>query len=199
MTPGARLGAATLLCSVLAGTTCGWAANVTTYHYDNHRTGWAQTEQTLTPANVGGGTFGFTATIKLPATQLVGHPLIVEGVSVAGAGISNVVYLVDNANNVWGLNAATGAVLLHVNLGTPVPGTIAASGTGIMLYHCLHSTEWARTLSCGATTQAGEPSELCAGDECEEARKLHEPCPDAQPRLTSPGRVRSCPEAGQDA
>ena len=116
-------GVATLLATFLAGIPYGWAGNVTTYHYDIHRTGWAQTEQTLTPANVGGGSFGFLAAIKLPASQLVGHPLIVEGVSVTGVGPSNVVYLVDNSNNVWGLNAANGAVLLHVNLGVPVPGS----------------------------------------------------------------------------
>jgi hypothetical protein len=120
---GANVGVATLLATFLAGIPCGWAANVTTYHYDIHRTGWAQSEQTLTPANVGGGSFGFLAAIKLPASQLVGHPLVVEGVTVAGVGPSNVVYLVDNSNNVWGLNAASGAVLLHVNLGLPVPGS----------------------------------------------------------------------------
>ncbi len=112
-----------MFATFLAGIPCGWAGNVTTYHYDVHRTGWDQTEQTLTPANVSGGSFGFLAAIKLPASQLVGHPLIVEGVSVTGVGPSNVVYLVDNSNNVWGLNAANGAVLLHVNLGSPVPGS----------------------------------------------------------------------------
>jgi hypothetical protein len=123
ITCSAKFGVAALLATFLAGIPCGWAVNVTTYHYDIHRTGWDQDEHTLTPANVGGGSFGFLAAIKLPATRLVGHPLIVEGVSIAGVGTSNVVYLVDNSNNVWGLNAATGAVLLHVNLGVPVPGS----------------------------------------------------------------------------
>ena len=120
---GVNFGVATFLATFLMGIPYGWAANVTTYHYDRHRTGWAQNEPTLTPANVGGGSFGFLAAVKLPATQLVGHPLIAEGVSVTGVGPSTVVYLVDNANNVWGLNATNGAVLLHVNLGVPVPGS----------------------------------------------------------------------------
>ena len=123
ITPGAKFGVAALLATLLASTPRVWAVNVTTYHYDNHRTGWAQNEQTLTPANVGGGSFGFLAAIKLPATQLVGHPLVIEGVSVPGVGTSTVVYLVDNSNNVWGLNVVNGAVLMHVKLGVPVPGS----------------------------------------------------------------------------
>jgi hypothetical protein len=88
---GANFGVATLLATFLAGIPYGWAVNVTTYHYDRNRTGWDQNEQTLTPANVGGGSFGFLAAIKLPASQLAGHPLIIEGVSVIG-GPATVVY-----------------------------------------------------------------------------------------------------------
>src|SRR6476660_8103493 len=120
ITSGTNFGVAALLATFLAGIPCAWAVNVTTYHYDRNRTGWDKNEQTLTPANVGGGSFGFLAAVNLPANQLVGHPLIIEGVSVNGVGSSTVVYLVDNSNNVWGLNAANGAVLLHVNLGVPV-------------------------------------------------------------------------------
>jgi len=122
-TSAAPLGACVLLVMLSAGMPCSWAVNVTTYHYDTLRTGWDPNEQTLTPANVAGGTFGFLATVKLPATQLVGHPLIVEGVAVAGVGIANVVYVVDNKNHVWGLDAANGKVLLHVTLGAQVPGS----------------------------------------------------------------------------
>src|SRR5579862_998504 len=56
-----------------------WAVNVTTYHYDTLRTGWNPNETVLTPANVHSGSFGFLAAVKVPANQLVGHPLIVEG------------------------------------------------------------------------------------------------------------------------
>jgi hypothetical protein len=100
-----------------------WATNVVTYHYDTFRTGWNPSEQTLTPANVGGGSFGFLAEIKLPASKLVGHPLVVQGVSVKGVGTVDVEYLFDNYNSVWALNAYTGAVLLHTKLGTPVPAS----------------------------------------------------------------------------
>ena len=127
----AAVGFAVRIATVLAGVSTAWAANVTTYHYDTLRTGWNPNEQTLTPANVGRGSFGFLAAVKLPANQLVGHPLIVEGVSVAGVGVSNVVYLVDNNNNVWGLNAASGKVLMHVNLGLKVPGSANPHNTAV--------------------------------------------------------------------
>jgi hypothetical protein len=125
------VGLALLIVTILAAAPSAWAANVTTYHYDTLRTGWNPNEQTLTPVNVGGGSFGFLAAVKLPANQLVGHPLVVEGVSVAGVGVSNVVYLVDNNNNVWGLNAANGKMLLHVNLGVKVPGSANPHNTAV--------------------------------------------------------------------
>jgi len=34
------------------------AQSVTTYHYDNHRTGWNSNETILTPANVNTSSFG---------------------------------------------------------------------------------------------------------------------------------------------
>jgi PQQ enzyme repeat len=108
-----------------------WAVNVTTYHYDTLRTGWNPNETALTPANVHSGSFGFLAAVKIPANQLVGHPLIVEGVSVTGVGLVNVVYLVDNNNNVFALNATTGKLLLHVNLGTRVPGSANPHNTAV--------------------------------------------------------------------
>ena len=117
------VGIASLIATFLSGVPNAWAGNVTTYHYDTLRTGWNPNEQSLIPANVRDDSFGFLAAINLPAIQLVGHPLIVEDVSVSGVGLSNVVYLVDNNNNVWGLNAANGKVLLHVNLGERVPGS----------------------------------------------------------------------------
>ncbi|MGH6847396.1 MAG: hypothetical protein ACREC0_08140, partial [Methylocella sp.] len=38
---------------------------VTTYHYDNQRTGWNPYETTLTQANVGQTTFGVVAQVTL--------------------------------------------------------------------------------------------------------------------------------------
>ena len=38
---------------------------VTTYHYDNNRTGWNRTESVLTPTNVGSSSFGLLQTVDL--------------------------------------------------------------------------------------------------------------------------------------
>ncbi|MGB8900229.1 MAG: hypothetical protein WCC90_13785, partial [Methylocella sp.] len=58
---------------------------VTTYHYDNQRTGWNQRETTLTPANVGPTSFGVIAQVVLDA-QVDAQPLLVPGQQVT-AGI----------------------------------------------------------------------------------------------------------------
>jgi hypothetical protein len=101
------------------------AINVTTYHYDNFRTGWNPNETVLTPASVAGGNFGILANVV--ATGDIGvQPLIVQGVSIAG-GMHDVVYLATNADNVEAFDATTGAKLLSVNLGTPPPKTIFPS------------------------------------------------------------------------
>ena len=98
------------------------AINVTTYHYDNFRTGWNPNETVLTPASVGEGTFGILANVV--ATGNIGtQPLIVQGVSIAG-GTHDVVYLGTNADNVEAFDATSGQKLLSVNLGTPPPKTI---------------------------------------------------------------------------
>src|SRR5260370_5262767 len=54
---------------------------VTTYHYDNYRTGWNQHEQTLTPTNVVPGSFGLLYTIPLDG-QVDAQPLVMPHVTV---------------------------------------------------------------------------------------------------------------------
>jgi hypothetical protein len=54
---------------------------VTTYHYDNYRTGWNQNEPVLTPANVGKTTFGLLQTVALD-DQVDAQPLVVPGVQI---------------------------------------------------------------------------------------------------------------------
>ena len=45
--------------------------SITTYHYDNYRTGWNQNESVLTPANVGKKTFGLLQTVTLDDLSLI--------------------------------------------------------------------------------------------------------------------------------
>ena len=40
-----------------AGARTAWSQAVTTYHYDNYRTGWNPNETILTPANVNNSSF----------------------------------------------------------------------------------------------------------------------------------------------
>ena len=90
---------------------------ITTYHYDNQRTGWNQHETILTPANVGNLQVPTAVTLD---EQVDAQPLLVPGVTIAG-GKHNVVYVATENDTIFAIDAATGAILLHPNFGTPVP------------------------------------------------------------------------------
>jgi outer membrane protein assembly factor BamB len=102
------------------------AANITTYHYDNQRTGWNPSETALTPANVASTRFGLLHQVALD-NQVDTQPLFVSGESIAG-GTHDVVYVATESNTVYAIDAATGAILLSRNFGPPVP--IAALPAG---------------------------------------------------------------------
>jgi hypothetical protein len=100
---------------------------VTTYHYDNQRTGWNQQETTLTPANVGSTSFGIIAQVVLDA-QVDAQPLLVPSQQVTAGiytvgptGTYQVVYVATEGNTIYGIRASDGTVLLQRNLGTQVP------------------------------------------------------------------------------
>jgi hypothetical protein len=84
-------------------------ADDTTVSYDNLRTGWDPNEAGLSPAAVPGSGFGQRFSTAVTG-QVYGQPLVIGGTLVA----------VTQANNVYGLNAATGAVLWSRNVGAPV-------------------------------------------------------------------------------
>ena len=68
---------------------------ITTYHYDNNRTGWNQSETVLTPANVGSASFGLLQTVPLD-DQVDAQPLVVPGVQITAGtlqGLHDVVYV----------------------------------------------------------------------------------------------------------
>jgi outer membrane protein assembly factor BamB len=80
----------------------------TTISQNDLRTGWDPNEPTLTPAAVKGGSFGQTFSTAVNGS-VFGQPLVVG---------STVIAATEN-NWVYGLNAATGAVLWQTFLGTP--------------------------------------------------------------------------------
>jgi len=95
---------------------------VTTYHYDNYRTGWNSSETLLTPASVASSSFGLLGTVTLD-DQVDAQPLLVPNVNItAGSqqGKHAVVYVVTGNDTVYAIGAAAGDVLLKRSLGTPV-------------------------------------------------------------------------------
>ncbi len=98
--------------------------NVTTFHYDNYRTGWDPSETVLTPKAVqkgaGGLTFQMTSFTALD-DQVDAQPLVMTNQTIMGQGVHNVVYVVTESNTVYAIDATSGAILLQRTFGTPVP------------------------------------------------------------------------------
>jgi hypothetical protein len=106
--------------------------SVTTYHYDNGRTGWNSDELILTPANVTSTTFGLLKTVVLD-DQVDGQPLLIPSVKITAGqkqGIHAVVYLATEANTIYAIGAVNGNVLLKVNFGPPVPKPLGCGNNG---------------------------------------------------------------------
>lgn len=77
---------------------------VTTWHYDNARDSANTTETLLTPANVNSHGFGKLFTQAVDGF-VVGQPLYLPGVSIAGQGVHNVVYVVTMHDSVYAFDA----------------------------------------------------------------------------------------------
>ncbi len=75
-------------------------STVTTWHYDNARTGANTAETTLTPANVNTTGFGKIATFPVDGF-VVAEPLYLGGVNISGQGVHNVVYVATMHDSVY--------------------------------------------------------------------------------------------------
>jgi len=97
---------------------------VTTYHYDNLRTGWNSNETQLTYATVSDTSkFQLRHRVTLD-DQVDTQPLLVPGETIIGGtspGKHDVVYVATEGNTIYAIDATTGAVLLSPNFGHPVP------------------------------------------------------------------------------
>ncbi|MFY9646046.1 MAG: hypothetical protein WAK29_12755 [Terriglobales bacterium] len=105
---------------------------VTTYHYDNNRTGWNKNESVLTPANVKAKSFGRLHTVKLD-DQVDSQPLVVPGVVITAGphqGTHDVVYVATEHNTVYAIDVHTGTILLSPNFGTPVSYPLGCNNNG---------------------------------------------------------------------
>ena len=129
--PAATIIAATifLLMSTLQA---GGQTSITTYHYDNYRTGWNKTETVLTPASVWSPNFGLLHTITVDE-QVDAQPLVVPSVTItAGSyqGVHDVVYVATENNTVYAVDVHSGTILLSQSLGSPVPKPLNCNNNG---------------------------------------------------------------------
>ncbi len=128
---GTAISAVLLFISVGALLAAG-QTSVTTYHYDNYRTGWNQNETVLTPANVGETTFGLLQTVTLD-DQVDAQPLVVPGVLITAGnyqGTHDVVYVATENNSIYAIDVHSGTVLLSPNFGTPVSSPLGCNNNG---------------------------------------------------------------------
>jgi hypothetical protein len=105
---------------------------VTTYHYDNLRTGWNRHEEKLKYKNVSSPKFGLRHTVVLD-DQVDAQPLVVPHVKITAgpkAGEHEVVYMATEGNTVSAIDAINGDMLVSVNLGNPVPLPLGCGNNG---------------------------------------------------------------------
>jgi hypothetical protein len=131
-----------LLLFVLAGVTLAGAQTpVTTWHYDNLRSGANSNETILTPQNVTSKEFGKLFTQPVDGL-VIGQALYLPGVTIPGAGMHNVVYVATMHDSVYAFDAdsasgKTAKPLWHttflINGATTVP---------IKLQGCGGTTAW---------------------------------------------------------
>lgn len=105
---------------------------VTTYHYDNLRTGWDPNEVKLNYANVGPSSFGPLLSVPLD-DQVDTQPLVVPNETIVGGaapGKHDVVYVATEGNTIYAIDASSGAVLLSPKFGPPVPTPLGCNNNG---------------------------------------------------------------------
>ena len=115
---------ALILCAAqaIAATTLPKGA-VLTWHDDNFRTGWQQQETILTTSTASQLAISHAVTLK---DQVDAQPLVIPGF----INSHDIVFVADEANNVYQIDANTGAILGEVNLGAPVPKPLNCSNNG---------------------------------------------------------------------
>lgn len=103
--------------------------NVTTYHYDNSRTGQNASETVLTPSNVNSSHFGklFSAIVD---GYVYAQPLYLANLNIAG-GVHNVLYVATEHDSVYALDADNGAVLWQVSFINPAAAVTTVSSSDV--------------------------------------------------------------------
>jgi hypothetical protein len=117
------LAIAVLVSTLASGIPAAAQVSVTTYHYDNYRTGWNSQETVLTPNAVHSSSFGVLKTVALD-DQIDAQPLVVPNVTITAGkyqgSVHTVVYVATDNNSIYAIDATSGTVLLQPNFGPPV-------------------------------------------------------------------------------
>jgi hypothetical protein len=93
------------------------------HHYDTLRTGWNNSEATLTPRNVTSRTFGWVLPQVNLDEQADAQPLLAHAVTIDGAR-RDVVYVATENDTVYAIDATTGVIITSRSLGPPVPMSV---------------------------------------------------------------------------
>jgi hypothetical protein len=107
--------------------------SVTTYHYDNYRTGWNSNETILTPTRVSSSSFGLLYSVTLNA-QVDAQPLYMPSVNITAGehqGIHNVVYVATESNTIYAIDAESGTMLLSPSFGKSVVNQLGCRKPGV--------------------------------------------------------------------
>jgi hypothetical protein len=106
--------------------------DVTTYHYDNLRTGQNLNETTLTTANVNQSKFGKLGELMVDG-KVDAQPLYLSNVSIPGVGMKNVLYVATEHGSVFAFDAdniSGTAVKPLWQISTQMPGEVPSDDRG---------------------------------------------------------------------
>lgn len=103
--------------------------NVTTFQYDNTRTGQNTQETVLTPSNVNVSQFGKLFTVPVDG-YVYAEPLYLSNVAIAG-GTHNVVYVATEHDSMYAIDADNGAILWQQSFINPAAGVTTVSSTTV--------------------------------------------------------------------
>jgi hypothetical protein len=114
---------------------------VTTWHYDNGRTGANPNETILTPQNVNSTQFGklFTQTVD---GEVIGQALYLPSITVPGKGVHNVVYVATMNDSVYAFDADSAAGKDAKPLWQATFLVMGAAPVPINLQKCGGTTRW---------------------------------------------------------
>jgi hypothetical protein len=102
--------------SRLQRTYSGTPVDVTTYHYDQARTGWNQAETDLTPATVQSSRFGLIATLDVDGNVLA-QPLLVSNFSLPDGTTRNILIVATGNDTVYAYDTSDYSLIWKRNLG----------------------------------------------------------------------------------